>query len=253
MFIPVRIRIMHLFGRTSFIIGFIFTIIGIAVISFFSLQINWRMYFAGEKDLVITTGTISGSQETRYSVNDEPLFNYNYRYYDQAENIHEGDFLEFEGQYSMGQAIEIKYLKKVPSNSRHAGKDRKNLDQIMFLGGIAALLAGLLFIVPSSRKTRRERKIIMAGLPAEGKLLEALPTNLHVNDQPVYNLTFEFTTGRKSKERCSVRSHLIRNFSDEHKEKLIYDPRKPSNAVVIDTLPSPVAKYILQKVYHTAI
>lgn len=253
MFIPVRIRIMHLFGRTSFIIGFIFTIIGIAVISFFSLQINWRMYFAGEKDLVVTTGKISGSQETRYSVNDAPLFNYNYRYYDQAENIHEGNFLEFEGQYSMGEDIEIKYLKKVPSNSRYAGRDRKNFDQIMFLGGIGALLAGLLFIIPSSRKTRKERKIIMAGLPAEAKLLEAVPTNLRVNEQPVYNLTFEFTDGRKSVKKCFVRSHLIRNFSDGHKEKLIYDPRQPSNAVIIDTLPTPVAKYILQKMTQSTI
>ena len=91
----------------------------------------------------------------------------------------------------------------------------------------------------------------MAGIPAEGKLLEAVPTNVLVNEQPVYNLTFEFMAGQKSTEKCSVRSHLIRNISNEHKEKLIYDPRKPSNAVIIDTLPTPVAKYILQKVYHS--
>jgi len=46
---------------------------------------------------------------------------------------------------------------------------------------------------------------------------------------------------------------LIRNFSREHKEKLIYDPRKPSNAVVIDTLPGPVARYILKKLYPSYI
>ena len=54
MFIPLRIRILHLFGRTSFIIGFLFSLIGLAFIVFFSFQINWQIYFAGKKDLVVT-------------------------------------------------------------------------------------------------------------------------------------------------------------------------------------------------------
>ena len=123
----------------------------------------------------------------------------------------------------------------------------------MFLGGIGAIVAGLFFLIPSSRRTRRERKIIMAGLPTEGKLVLAEPTNLRVNEQPVYKLTFEFRSGRNKSERCSIRSHLIRNLSNEHKEKLIYDPRTPSNAIVIDTLPSPVARYILNKLYPSFI
>lgn len=253
MTIPIRIRILHLFGRTSFIIGFLFVIIGLAFIIFFSFQINWRMYFAGKNDLVATQGIITGFQETEYAVNDDPLFSYNYRYSDQEENIYFGSFMEFEGHYSIGQSVEIEYLINAPDSSRFMGRDRKNFDQIMFLGGIGAFLTGLFFLIPSSKRTRRERKIIMTGLPAEGKLVLAEPTNLRVNEQPVYNLTFEFRSGRNSFEKFSIRSHLIRNFSREHKEKLIYDPRKPSNAVVIDTLPGPVARYILNKLYPSFI
>jgi tRNA uridine 5-carbamoylmethylation protein Kti12 len=111
----------------------------------------------------------------------------------------------------------------------------------------------LFFLIPSSKRTRKERRIIMTGLPAEGKLVLAEPTNVRVNEQPVYNLTFEFRSGRNSFEKFSIRSHLIRNFSREHKEKLIYDPRQPTNAVVIDTLPGPVARYILKKLYPSFI
>ena len=42
---------------------------------------------------------------------------------------------------------------------------------------------------------------------------------------------------------------MIRNCSDEHFDNLIYDPGKPSKAVIIDTLPEPVARYITRKLY----
>jgi hypothetical protein len=238
---------LHFFGRTSCIIGFLFSLIGLLFIIFFSFQINWQIYFAGKKDLVATQGIITGFQETEYAVNDNPLFSYNYRYNDHSDNTYFGNFMEFEGEYSLGQSVDIEYLRKSPDSSRFMGRDRRNFDQIMFLGGIGAFLTGLFFLVPSSRKTRRERRLIMTGLPAEGRLILAEPTNLLINEQPVYNLTFEFKSGRNSSEKCSIRSHLIRNFSNEHREKLIYDPRKPSNAIVIDTLPGPVARYILKK------
>ena len=249
MFIPLRIRILHLFGRTSFIIGFLFGIVGLAFIVFFSPRINWQMYFAGKKNLVHAEGIITGSQETRYSVNDSPLFDYNYRYSDQSEKKYTGSFLEFEGLYNIGQQIDIEYLINAPGTSRFMGKDRKNLNQIMFLGGMGAVLAGLVFLIPSSRRTRKERRIIMAGLPAEARLVLAEPTNVRVNEQPVYKLTFEFSSGGREPNVCSIRSHLIRNVDSEQTQKLIYDPRKPSNAVIIDTLPSPVASYVLKKLY----
>ncbi len=246
MVIPLRIRILHLFGRTSFIIGFLFLIMGIACIVFFSLRINWTIYFAGKKNLVTTDAIITGYQETRYSVHDNPLFRYNYRYTDQSDTNHNGNFLEFEGQYAIGQEVAVKYLKNDPDTSRFMGRDRRNFDQIMFLGGVGAVLLAMFFLIPSSRRTKRERKIIMAGLPAEGRLIHAEPTNVKVNEQPVYKLTFEFKANRDKSQRCSVRSHLIRNFSDQHREKLIYDPGNPSNVVIIDMLPKPVARYILK-------
>jgi len=44
---------------------------------------------------------------------------------------------------------------------------------------------------------------------------------------------------------------MIRNLSDEHTEILIYDPSNPAKAVVVDTLPGPVARYILNKLHPT--
>jgi hypothetical protein len=251
MFIPYRIRILHLFGRTSFIIGSLFTVIGMAFILYFSMQLNWNILFAGKKDLVPTSGIITSLNETQYIVNEGPLFEYRYRYFDNSQMQYTGFFLEYANTYEPGQEITIEYLKDSPEVSRFTGKDRQNYDQIMFLAGVGCLILAFLFLYPSCRRTRKESKIIMLGRPAEGKLVYAEPTNMRVNEQPVYKLTYEYITSHENLQRFSVRSHLIRNISDEHKEILIYDPGNPSRAVAVDTLPGPVARYILHKLYPT--
>ncbi len=244
MHIPLRIRLLHNFGRTSFIIGFLFSLIGLVFVVYFSCKLNWKILLAGKHDFLSEEATITRSEETQYLVNDSPLYEYFYLYSVDGNASCSGSFLEFAGVYSPGQEIRIEYLIDAPEISRIAGKDRRNFDQIMFLAGIACLLVGFSFLYPSIRKTRRERKILMAGLPASGKLIHAEPTNLKVNEQPVYKLTYEYSTGKNASQKFSIRSHLIKNFSEEHKENLIYDPRRPSRALVIDTLPGPVARYV---------
>jgi hypothetical protein len=249
MFVPFRIRILFLFGRTSFIIGFLFTLIGLAFIVYFSMQLNWSILIAGKKDLVATAGFITGFDVTQYIVNESPLYEYRYQYYDDARIPYSGFFLEYAGAYATGQEITIEYLKETPEVSRFTGKDRQNYDQIMFLAGVGGVIMGFLFLFPSYRRTKKERKIIMTGRPARGKLIFAEPTNMRINEQPVYKLTYEYSTSHETIQRFSVRSHLIRNISDDHAEILIYDPGDPSKAVVVDTLPGPVARYILNKLY----
>lgn len=248
MFIPLRIRLLHNFGRSSFNIGFLFTVIGLAFIVYFSFQINWKILLAGKDDFTPAQAFISGYNETQYSVNDSFLFEYHYVYASGGENVSHGSFLEYAGAYNTGQEIQVEYLNDSPEISRFSGRDRRNFDRIMFLGGIGGLLAGFFFLYPSIRKTRRERKILMAGLPARGTLIQAEPTNLKVNDQTVYKLTYEYSTGRNKSQKFSIRSHMIRNLSEEHSESLVYDPRKPSSAVIVDTLPGPVARYVAQKI-----
>ena len=244
MFIPLRIRLLHNFGRTSFIIGFLFAIVGLTFVIFYSFKLNWKILLAGKNDFTSTTAYITGSDETQYTTDENILFEYHYRYSVGGNNENMGSFLEFAGSYEVGQEIQIEYLKDSPDVSRIEGRDRRNFDQIMFLAGIGGILGSFLFLYPSIRKTRRERKILIAGRPAIGKLIHAEPTNMKVNEQTVYKLTYEYSTGSNKSQKFSVRSHMIRNLSEEHTENIVYDPGKPSRAVIVDTLPGPVARYV---------
>ncbi len=248
MFIPLRIRLLHNFGRSSFNIGFLFALIGLAFVVYFSFELNWKIILADKTDFKTASAVITEFQETQYTIDENPLFEYHYRYSVAGMEPNSGSFLEYAGSYRTGQEIQIEYLIKAPEVSRFAGKDRRNYDKVMFLAGIGGLLVGFSFLYPSCRKTRRERKILMAGLPSKGKLIHAEPTNLKFNEQTVYNLTYEYATLQNQSQKLSVRSHMIRNLSEEYTENLIYDPRKPSRAVIVDTLPGAVARYVTRKI-----
>jgi len=247
MFIPLRIRLLHNFGRSSFNIGFLFTIIGLAIVVYFSFQLNWKILLAGENDFTEAKAFITAINGTAYTVNDNPLFEYQYRYSANRLTSNTGSFLEFAETYEYGQEIQIEYLADFPEVSRFSGKDRRNYDRIMFLAGAGGVLAGFFFLYPSVRKTRRERKILLVGLAAKGKLIHAEPTNLQINEQTVYKLTYEYSSGPNKSQQFSLRSHMIRNLSEEHSETVIFDPRKPSSPLIIGTLPGPVARYVSQK------
>jgi hypothetical protein len=244
MFIPLRIRLLHNFGRSSFNIGFLFALIGLSFVVFFSFKLNWKILLADKTDFTTAEALITGTAETEYTVNEVPLFEYHYEYRVEGAGQLAGTFLEFEGTYQLGQEIGIEYLADSPETSRISGKDRRNFDKIMFLAGIGAVVIGLFFLYPSIRKTRRERKILLSGRPALGKLIHAEATNLQINEQTVYNLTYEYSTGNNTSQQFSVRSHMIRNLSEEHTEPLVYDPGNPSRAVIVHTLPGPVARYV---------
>ena len=135
MFIPLRIRLLHNFGRSSFNIGFLFTLIGLAIVVYFSFQLNWKILLADKNDFTDTKAFITAIIETPYTVNDNPLFEYQYRYSANRLTSGTGSFLEFADTYESGQEIQIEYLADHPEISRFSGRDRRNYDRIMFLAG----------------------------------------------------------------------------------------------------------------------
>ena len=149
MFIPLRIRLLHNFGRTSFIIGFLIGILGLVFVLYFGFKLNWKLLLAGKNDFAPAEATITESVPTQYTVNDESLYEYHYRYKLDGKEPYEGSFLEYAGIYKNGQKIRIEYLLDSPELSRFAGTDRRNFDQIMFLGGIGSILVGFFFLYPS--------------------------------------------------------------------------------------------------------
>lgn len=245
--IPLYIRIRHLLGRTGFILGSFFTLIGLIFVLYFSMIISWSILLADEEDFIQTTGMILEITETEYTVNEMPLFDHIYEYSDQEELLHKGDFLEFDGYYQKGESIPVEYLIKDHGKSRFMGNDKRNFDQIMFLGGWLFLIIGAVFLFTSFRRTRAEIIVLLAGKAAKGKLISAEPTDTRINDQPVYKMHFEFLDEYNKSQSFEIRTHLVGNILNEEESTIFYNPHDPSRAVVMNTLPHSVIRYLKKK------
>ena len=58
-----------------------------------------------------------------------------------------------------------------------------------------------------------------------------------MNNQTVYKLTFEFRTDDGGVYEVVSKTHLPQLLEDEAEEQLVYDPRNPARAVMLDNLP----------------
>ena len=100
----------------------------------------------------------------------------------------------------------------------------------------------------STRKAIRHINILRIGNLAEGKFLFKEPTNVQINNQTVYALTFEFTASDNKSYQVIAKTHHFHRLEDEAFEKLVYDPGNPQNAVLLDELPGGIKNYFLKMV-----
>ena len=94
------------------------------------------------------------------------------------------------------------------------------------------------FLYRSIRKGRRRRHLLEHGVVAMAKLIDKRATNVRVNRQTVWELTFEFTGRDGRKHEAKARTHETLRLEDERQEPLLYDPAEPSTAYMLDELPS---------------
>ena len=55
---------------------------------------------------------------------------------------------------------------------------------------------------------------------------------------PVYRLVFQFTDESGETHEATAKTQWADGLEDEEKEALLYDPRSPSRAVMLDDLPA---------------
>ena len=67
-----------------------------------------------------------------------------------------------------------------------------------------------------------------------GVLKSKEPTNTKVNGRRVYRLTFEFAADDGKLYEMTSKTHLPYNLEDDAQERLLYDPARPTYAVMLD-------------------
>jgi hypothetical protein len=96
---------------------------------------------------------------------------------------------------------------------------------------------GFVLAVAGMQKGLRARHLMSTGKLALGTLESKEPTHSRVNNQTVYRFTFEFPADGGGTYTVVGKTHRAYELEDEPQERLVYDPRNPSDAALLDELP----------------
>lgn len=192
------------------------------------------VHFAGELQTV--EGEVIDSWETRCEENEVEV-------YAQQFVFTAPDGRRAEGvSYASGQALPAGAKVKVelspsdPTRARIAGMRTRPFGPLAAIVVIFPLV-GLILAFIGTAKGAKAMTLLRVGRLGWGELVDKQRTNVRVNDEPVYELTFEFEADDGRKHSTRVRTHDTEDLEDEPRERLLYHPDEPSWAVLFDALP----------------
>jgi hypothetical protein len=188
---------------------------------------------AGESLGCEDTGASEGGGKARRGT---PIFANRYRFTSGGDT--------FEGvSYIAGRCIRagapvaVEHPAGRPELSRVAGMRRDEFGPEV---GFAAIfpVVGLFLVGASLRKGRRQLRLLERGKLGLGTLLSAEPTNTRINERTVMKMRFALVTEVGARHEIVVRTHLPEKVQDEARERILYDPARPEDALAWDLLTS---------------
>ncbi|GAB4443538.1 MAG: hypothetical protein Kow0031_25790 [Anaerolineae bacterium] len=236
--VPLAVRVQAIFGGASGQFGWLFFGFGMIFVWIFGLPtlIYSMPFWLGGVETA--PGVVAAVQGTDSSENEVPVMANQYIFrVERLEREYRGESYTTGSQYSVGDEVTIEYVADNPDISRIAGTRTGHFSTwaLCFVGIFP--LVGLAFIAVSLAQGFRGIRLLKNGKIAGGRLVDKSPTGTRINNLPVYQLTFEFIADDGMPYRATARSHLPASLQDEALEQLVYDPRNPSKAVLLDNLP----------------
>ncbi|MDW3190858.1 MAG: DUF3592 domain-containing protein [Cytophagales bacterium] len=184
------------------------------------------IYLRGE--LKTGKGKVVDVFETSLTVNDIPMYGYDYVFYAPDGDYYWTSYKRGD-QYDIGDDVKVEYNPDKPYIHRIKGMSN-TLGGGMFL---LPLFASFVWISYNFISGLKKMKIINNGELAKGKLVDKEPTLMQVNDQAVYNVIFSFETKEGLTYEASTKTHQ----SEDVGGRLIYDKDNPDKALLLDSLP----------------
>lgn len=228
------------FGLIFFLFGIPFTIVFNALAFFYAPSFN-----SGDP---VSSGVITELLPTDASVNDIPVYQYNFSFEGADGKTYFGSGYATGNSKSIGEAVDVTYKADNPLVVEASGLRIEKFDSVFSLLILIFPGIGLFFMLIGTKKALNQIQILKVGKLAEGKFIGQEPTNMKINNRTVYALTFEFTADDQKTYQTIAKTHLTYKLTDEETEKLVYTPGNPEKAVLLDTLPKRIKAYFLREI-----
>ncbi|HSL90886.1 MAG TPA: DUF3592 domain-containing protein [Ignavibacteriaceae bacterium] len=238
--VPTRVKFKILFGNFYTTFGLIFLIFSSIFIIVFSSFIKFDSL---NKNSPVTEGIVTDVDVTKTTVNDQRVYAFHYEYKLPDGSLHSGKSFCKDIYYDVGTPVKVLYSEKEPGVSRIEGMGAGELSPWLLFIMIPFLLVGAGFFIYGLRKARKDIYLLQVGEVAYGNLVGKEPTSMKINNRKVYKLYFRFTTADGNTYDTACKSHMTHLLEDEEKEKLVYDPNAPEQALLLDSLPKKLKSF----------
>jgi len=234
--IPLTLSIRVLLGSVWCHIGWGLMIFGMIFVWAFDAGGAVRETVRFARGTAMAEGVTTDWRETSMSINERPVYETSYSFrsadgYDVAgASYMTGRWVE------PGQTVTVEYVPSDPSLSRIQGS-RASIAGAGVVFMYILPIVGLAFAMLGVRGGIQRRYLLANGELALGKLRLKEPTNTRINNQTVYKYTFEFDVPGGGTYQATAKTHVQRKLEDEEFERLVYDPRDPTEATLLDELP----------------
>ncbi|MCU0448425.1 MAG: DUF3592 domain-containing protein [Bernardetiaceae bacterium] len=228
-----------LFGNMWSLMGWIFmgiclpVAVGLGVFNS-TLTTGWR--FMG--DLAQAPGQVIRCEETGWEMNDADVWEWKYSFDYQGRNyIGKSYQTAFTGA-EVGTPVTVEFAPGTPGRSRIVGQRESPVPAwfALLMGG-TMLLMPLVFLGVGSYRVPRYLRLLRHGHLAQGQLSKREPTNVKVNNQTVYKYAYSFVNPANRREYQAYAHSHHASWQKRRLEIVLFDPEKPSQALVLAYLP----------------
>lgn len=235
--VPVSLRLQAMFGAATSQIGWFFLGFGLIFVWAFGGLMDFGPLLFYKGPWQTTDGVLTESRPTSWRVNGVPVYAHTYRFAtpDGRDWVHTS---RCPGQQlATGTPVTVEYREGDPSVSRIRGMSGGSMP-LWILPIICVFpLVGLGFVIPALRSGWRANRLLQMGALATGTLASKRPTGTRINNQELYELTFDFLAGDGHVYQVKARTTDPERLQDQRQEPLLHDPFNPSYAVMFDSLP----------------
>jgi len=190
--------------------------------------------FAG--DLSTVEGVSTGWRATNLSINEVRVYETAYSFRSADGYDVEGVSYQTGGYLEEGQPVTVEYVDSDPSLSRIRGMRASQAGPWVAFVYIFPVI-GLVLALAGLRRGFRARRLLATGELALATLQSKEPTNTVINNQRVFRYTFEFEVPGGGRYEVVGKTHRRSVLEDEEAERVVYDPRDPAEATLLDELP----------------
>jgi hypothetical protein len=233
--VPAGTKLHLLFGGFLNQFGWIFFGFGLIFVWTFTLEADLTGWLVFRGKLQTAPGVITTSTETNMSVNERPVYRYDYRFSHDGVD-YTGRSYQTGGGIKDNRAVTVEFPAESPENSRIQGM-RRGMIGLFGLMPVIFPVIGLCFMAGGIRKGVKAIRLLRYGELAGGQLVDKQRTGVEINHQPEYKLTYAFTAADGQSYQAVAKDHQPARLEDEAVEPLLYDSMKPTDAVLLDNLP----------------